>query len=137
MNSLVRTISEHFGKPVSRPNSRPRPVHGGRFLAFAAGAVLFCAAGTARSGPCTEQIVWLEQQVGHTSPGTESGPTGPQSVGAQLHHQPTPGSVQQAEHTANADADAALDRAQMADAAGNADGCMEALREAKRLYGID
>ncbi len=137
MSSRVCAISKHFDKPFSHPNNRTRSVHCGRCLAFAAGAVLFCAAGTAQSGPCTEQIAQLEQQVRHTPPGPESGPTGLQSVGAQLHRQPTPGSVEQAEHVANADADAALDRAQKADTAGNADGCMEALREAKRLYGID
>ena len=137
MSSPDRRMSEHFDRPLSRPNNRTRSLHCGRFLAFAAGAALFCAAGTAQSGPCTEQIAQLKQQVRHTPSGPESGPTGLQSVGAQLHRQPTPGSVEQAEHMANADADAALDRAQMADAAGNADGCMEALREAKRLYGVD
>ena len=59
------------------------------------------------------------------TPGWRSGPSAPQSVGAQLHHQPTPGSVEGAEHKAREMADAALDRARKADAAGDA----ERLRE--------
>ena len=64
-------------------------------------------------------------------------PSAPQSVGAQLHHQPTPGSVQSAERTANADGEAALARARKADAEGNAGACAKALTEARALYGIE
>jgi hypothetical protein len=104
--------------------------------------IVICAAlvgGTnmAHAGPCTAQIAAVEGQVKETLPGPESGPTGPQTLGAQLHHQPTPGDVTHAEHVANKDADAALDRARTADAAGNAAGCQAAVNEAKRLYDID
>jgi hypothetical protein len=116
----------------SAPNRGER-----RGFLLLATAALLCSGVTAYGGPCTVQISELEQRVSHTAPGPESGPTAPQSVGAQLHRQPTPGSVGQAEHAANADADAALDRARKDDAAGNPAGCIEALREAKRLYGID
>jgi len=80
--------------------------------------------------------VQLERQVS-VAQGPETGPTAPQTLGAQLHHQPTPGDVTHAEHIANKDADAALDRARKADAKGNAAGCSAAIGEAKRLYGID
>ena len=66
----------------------------------------------------------------------QSGPTGPQGVGAQLHRQPTPGSVAQAERVANTDADDALARAKKADAEGNAAECNAAVRRAQELYGI-
>ena len=107
---------------------------------LATSIALLCAVGPAWSGPCTAQIAQLEQQIklATIDPAAEPevGPTGPQTVGAQLHHQPTPGSVRHAEHVANADADAALDRAQKADAAGNADACNKAIGEASQLYGI-
>jgi hypothetical protein len=110
-------------------------------LASATSIALFCVAGPAWSGPCTAQIAQLEQQIklATVDPTAEPevGPTAPQTVGAQLHHQPTPGSVRHAEHVANADADAALDRARKADAAGNADACHKAVGEASRLYGIE
>jgi len=99
--------------------------------------VLFVAVPAAVAGPCTAQIAQLEQQISVTPAGPETGPTADQSVGAQLHHQPTPSAVAHAERKANADADAALDRAHKADDAGDAAGCAAALREARRLYDID
>jgi hypothetical protein len=97
---------------------------------------LLGAGRAAHSGPCTAQIALLEQAVS-IAPSPEIGPTAPQTLGAQLHHQPTPGTVEHAEHIANKDADAALDRARKADANGNAVECNAAIVEAKRLYGID
>jgi hypothetical protein len=117
-----------------------RVVHDGLVI-FATNAALFCGAVTAWSGPCTAQIAQLERQINlaaaDPAADADAGPTAPQTVGAQLHHQPTPGKVEHAERVANADADAALDRARKADAAGDADGCNRALDEARRLYGID
>jgi len=94
------------------------------------------AATSAEAGPCTAQIKAVESQVRRAAPGPATGPTGPQTVGAQLHHQPTPSSVQNAEAKAQADAKAALDRARKADAAGDATACAKALSEAKAVYGL-
>jgi hypothetical protein len=117
-----------------------RDVYGG-FVIAATGAALLCATDAAWSGPCTAPIAQLARQtnLAASDPAAdpEAGPTAPQTVGAQLHHQPTPGEVEHAERVANADADAALDRARKADAAGDADGCNRALEEARHLYGID
>jgi hypothetical protein len=44
--------------------------------------------------------------------------------------------VAQAEHTANEDGTAALDRAKRADAAGDAAACNQAVAEARRIYAI-
>jgi hypothetical protein len=104
---------------------------------LAASAALLGNMGGAQSGPCSKQIAQLEQQVGAAKPGPQSGPTAPQSLGAQLHHQPTPSSVGQAEHTANKDGDAALERAKQADASGDAAACNQALVDARRLYEIN
>jgi len=102
---------------------------------------LVSGATASQAGPCTSQIADVEQQIRQlratAPPGGTGEPSAPQTLGAQLHHQPTPGSVENAEREANADGDAALQRARKADADGNAEGCEEALREAKRLYGID
>ena len=104
---------------------------------FTAAAILVCGIGAAQSGPCTADIGKLEHQIaGGDGPAPNSGPTSTQSVGAQLHHQPTPGSVGQAAHAANKDGDAAIERARKADAAGNAADCNQALVEARRLYDI-
>jgi hypothetical protein len=99
------------------------------------------AAAAANAGPCTTQISQVERQIRQAQaaspPGGAGEPSAPQSVGAQLHHQPTPGSVQNAEHAANADGEAALARARKADAEGNASACAKALTEARALYGIE
>lgn len=103
-------------------------------------AAFACATTTAQAGPCTAQISQFEQQLKRAqaaaSPGGAGEASAPQSVGAQLHHQPTPGSVERAEVEANTDAVAALDRAHKADAAGDAAECAKALNEAKDLYGM-
>ncbi len=91
----------------------------------------------AQAGPCTTQIAEVERYLARIKPGPKSGATAPQSIEAQLHHQPTPGSVQAAEAKARADADAALDRARKADAEGDARACTNALEEAKMLYGLE
>jgi hypothetical protein len=117
-----------------------KAVQGG-VLTVATGAALFGAAGAAWGGPCTTQIAQLQQQINLAAADPAAkpdiGPTAPQSVGAQLHHQPTPGSVEHGERVANADADAALERARKADADGNSVACNQALGEARRLYGIE
>jgi len=102
---------------------------------------LIGGAATSQAGPCTTQISQAEQQIrkaqAASPPGGAGEPTAPQSIGAQLHHQPTPQAVESAESKARADAEAALDRARKADAEGNASACAKALKEARQLYGID
>jgi hypothetical protein len=107
-----------------------------RLLAVTAAAILFGGACTARSGPCTGQIEQIEHQIGSDVAGPTFGLTAPQSVDAQLHHQPTPSSVEQAEHVANTDGDVAINRAIRADAAGDGTRCSQDLGAARRFYNI-
>lgn len=107
----------------------------GVFVGFLAAALLG-GASTAYSGPCTDQIAALEQQVKALPAGPKTGPTFSQTLGAQLHHQPTPEDVERAQKAGRKEADAALKTAEQADAAGNASACNAALDEAKRLYDI-
>jgi hypothetical protein len=133
-------LSAFLRIPISRREVFARAAHGA-LLICATSAALSFGGSAAHSGPCTTQISQVEQKVAALQaappPSGAGEPTAPQSVGAQLHRQPTPGSVQGAERTANTDADTAMERARKADAAGDANGCAEALMEAKRLYGID
>jgi hypothetical protein len=100
-------------------------------------AVLVAGAVDAQAGPCTTQIATIERAIQGTTPSPDSGASAPQSVGAQLHHQPTPGSVEGAENRARADGLAALDRARKADAAGDAAACAKAIEDAKLIYGLN
>jgi len=99
-------------------------------------SVVVTAGAAAQAGPCTADITQLQTQIKTSAADPVNGPTAAQSVGAQLHHQPTPGEVQNAETRANTDADAALDRARKADEQGNAAACQEALHQARLLYGL-
>jgi hypothetical protein len=89
---------------------------------------------SAHSGPCAVQIARLEGQIRDAAPSPQSGPTAPQSIAGQLHHQPTPDSVQDAERRAHLAAATALDRLRQADVDGNAIACAKALDEAKHHW---
>ncbi len=125
-----------YGTPpdFARRIRHPSGSNGLEFLSLAVG--LFSGDGTALGGPCTAEIEQLRRQVAEAGPVPLSEPTAAQSTDAQLHHQPTPNSVGQAKHTANKDADAALERAKHADAANDAADCNAALAEARNLHEI-
>jgi hypothetical protein len=105
-----------------------------------AAVVLVSGSMACEAGPCTSQIVELQVRIARAQassrPGGAGVPSAPQSIGAQLHHQPTPGAIERAERKANAAGDAALERARNADAAGDAAACGKALQEAEDLYGL-
>jgi hypothetical protein len=62
---------------------------------------LFIALGlgvtSAYAGPCGDEIAQLEKAVRQSESNPAVRPTAPQSIGAQLRHQPTPESVRRAE----------------------------------------
>ncbi|MFY9760091.1 MAG: hypothetical protein WB772_09430 [Xanthobacteraceae bacterium] len=125
MSGIHRRAGSFFKAPLT-----------GGILCGTAAAALLASAGVAYSGPCTAQIAALEQQVRASPAGPTSGPTFSQTLGAQLHHQPTPEDVERAQKIGHKEADAALEAARKADAAGNASACDAALTEAKRLYDL-
>jgi hypothetical protein len=134
----MNTPRHWTGAAFSTPNSSTKSV--GRSasfgLLFATTVTLLYGGGAALGGPCTSQIEQLERQIGHASSSAKSGPTAPQSIEAQLHHQPTPETVRNAERKANADATAALQRARQADTDDNPAACVKALDQAKRYWFI-
>jgi hypothetical protein len=91
---------------------------------------------SAYAGPCTAQIAQVEQQIVAAGANPVTGPSAPQTVGAQLGRQPTPQTVQDAEMRANTLAQATLERAKEADTADNAAACTEALSALKDSYGL-
>jgi hypothetical protein len=93
-------------------------------------AALMVAVLPAYAGPCTQAIAEFEKAMA----ADPTQPSGPQSVGAQLHHQPTPESVARADRRARADFKEALARAKHFDALGERNECMGALTEARLIY---
>jgi hypothetical protein len=98
-------------------------------------ALGFCVA-SAQAGPCSNKIAQFEKAVRQSAGNPGAGPMAPQSIGAQLDRQPTPGSVKRAEERAQASFDAAMARAKRLDAQGNRSGCTRALAAAKRMYNL-
>ena len=95
-----------------------------------AGTLVFAASlaggASAHAGPCTEAISRFETTL-------HAVPTAPQTIGAQLGHQPTPASVRRADKRARAGLDAVLARAKRLDAR-NDGACMQALDQAKQIF---
>lgn len=87
---------------------------------------------SAHAGPCTAEIEQFEKAMREAGPG--AGPSAPQSIGAQLSHQPTAESVKQAELRARSGFEAVLARAKKFDAEGKRAECTEALTDAKLIY---
>src|SRR5262245_1068074 len=90
----------------------------------------------AHAGPCATAIAQFEQTVRQSAGNPNAGPMAPQSIGAQLDRQPTPGSVKRAEARAQASFNATMARAKRLDAQGNRAGCTQALTAAKRMYNL-
>jgi hypothetical protein len=104
--------------------------------ACVAAAVFSLCTASAQAGPCTNKIAQFEQAVRQSANNPGAGPMAPQSIGAQLDRQPTPGSIKRAEGRAQAAFAAALARAKRLDAQGNRAGCTRALAAAKRMYNL-
>lgn len=87
-------------------------------------------AASATASPCGGQILQFEQAM-QQRPDLVA--TAPQSIDAQLEHQPTPSSVAQAEATAKGNVLSALDKAKALDAEGQDGECLVALARARIL----
>src|SRR6266508_5202987 len=101
-----------------------------------AATALSLGVASAHAGPCSSEIAQFEQAVRQSAGNPNAGPMAPQSIGAQLDRQPTPGSVKRAEERAQAAFAATLARAKRLDARGNRAGCTRALAAAKRMYNL-
>jgi hypothetical protein len=88
----------------------------------------------ARAGPRSEDIAQFEQTVRPSAGNPNAGLMAPQSVGAQLDRQPTPGSLKRARDRLHAKFAARMARAERLDKRGDREGCMHALADAKRMY---
>jgi hypothetical protein len=100
-------------------------------------AVAAClGAKSADAGPCTQAIAKFEKAVRQSAGEPDAGPYARQSIGAQLHHEPTPASIERAQARARATFNATLTRAKRRDARGDRAGCMRALTKAEDMYDL-
>jgi len=122
-------ISQTSCRLVSSPDRRQKLKAeidrlGPRALMFSLAVVAYPAAASA--GECGDRIARLE--AARTSLGEV--PYARQSVGAQLHHQPTPGAVANAESEARERLGAALIVARKLNSGGKEQECLAALEKA-------
>jgi hypothetical protein len=103
-------------------------------IGLAAGISLGVNVDCAQAGPCSTEIARIESAL--RRPGSDVGPTDRQTMGAQLHRQPTPGSVERAEDRAALLLNAAMARARAFDAEDNRAECMKAVEDIKQLTGM-
>jgi hypothetical protein len=85
------------------------------------------------AGPCSSAIAQLEGTVSRSETHPNIELTLPQTVGAQLGHQPTPESMEQARKQSHSIFAAILARAKELDRTGNRADCMQAVRDARNM----
>ena len=100
-------------------------------MAFVVSTAFGLGVTSAAASPCSDEIAKLEQAIQQDGNDPAAVPTGRQSVGAQLGHQPTPDSVRQAELASKEGIAAILNRAKTFDAEGNAKECMDLVGTAR------
>ena len=86
---------------------------------------------SARANPCSDEIASLEMTINASESSPTLVPTEPQSLGAQLHHQPTPQSVQRAEAAPSTELNDIVKRAKVLDAEGKTKECMDLVATGK------
>jgi hypothetical protein len=98
------------------------------------GTMLVLSATSANAESCSSEIAQFEDVVHHSEDSGALGPAAPQSIDAQLGHQPTARSVMQAEKQAQTEFEANLARAKNFAAQGEDAECMQALGVAKLMF---
>jgi hypothetical protein len=103
---------------------------------FVIAATLALSIVSADAGPCGANIAQFENTIRNSAREPDAGPMGPQTIGAQLGHEPTPASLKQAEDQARTRFETTLARAKALDAQGKSAECAQALGDAKLMFHI-
>jgi hypothetical protein len=98
-------------------------------MALVVSIALGLAMTSAHASACGDEIAQLEKAMSEKR--AAAAPTAPQSIGAQLGHQPTPESMRRAEAAATTGVDDILNRAKALDAEGKTKECMDLVATAR------
>ena len=98
--------------------------------------MLVLSIASASAGPCSADIAQFENTVRNSAKNPDAGPMGPQTLGAQLGHEPTPDSIERAEAQAQTRFEATLAQAKSLDAQGKSAECAQALSDAKLMFHV-
>jgi hypothetical protein len=88
----------------------------------------------AQAGLCTKEVNQFERAIRQSSMPPDAGPTAPETIGAELGHQPTPASVRAAETGAQSRLAYLLANAKALDARGKHTACVRVLSDAKNMF---
>jgi len=103
-------------------------------IAFAFAVASTASTLPASAGPCGEEVAAFRQTLPLNQKGAPAAVgTAPQTVDAQLGHQPTPETIERARQKAQSAVAMVLAQAEAIDAAGKQAECREALAKAKLL----
>jgi hypothetical protein len=106
---------------------------------IAISAVVVCVAfglsmEEAHAGLCTKEVNQFERAIRHSSMPPDAGPTAPETIGAELDHQPTPASVRAGKTGAQSRFADLLANAKALDARGKHNACVRVLSDAKNMF---
>jgi hypothetical protein len=96
--------------------------------------VLYSA--TAHAGPCSDEIARLETVLNQAKADREPALSAPETLGARLHRQPTPQSVEKATNGAEEKVELALAAARKLDSEGKDAACMATLADVAGPLGV-
>lgn len=105
-------------------------------LALTACAIAGAGVQAAHAGLCTAEIARFEVSMDKAE-ASGAVPSGTESVGAKLHHQPTPESMTLATEAAESHLADVLSHAKDLDAHGNDAACMQLLKDAELTFDPD
>jgi len=109
----------------------------GQGLVILACAIVGFGVAPSNADDCSDQIARLEALLDHSMSNPPPRPMTPQSVDAQLHHQPTPDSLRRGEESAQLRLAAVLTRAKILSAEGKTPECLQSIAEARIILGIN
>jgi len=109
-------------------------MNGNIYTTLISGALLVLSAASANAASCSSEIAKFEDVVRQSENSHAAGPAAPQSIDAQLGHQPTARSVLRAERQAQTEFEASLARAKNFAARGDDAECMQALGVVKLMF---
>jgi hypothetical protein len=98
--------------------------------------VLAATVDIAYAQSCEAEIERLQSEAANSSARTIAGPTAPQSIAAQLGHQPTPASVERAQQAAQSRFADMLARARILAAEGKSAECLQAVANARQMLAL-
>jgi hypothetical protein len=99
-------------------------------------AVLAATIDIAHAASCEAEIERLQSEAASSSARTIGGPTAPQSVAAQLGHQPTPASVERAQREAQSRFADTLAHARILASEGKSAACLQAVANARQMLAL-